>query len=386
MTDDARLTILVLRIDGIGDLVLSGPFLVQLRAAYPNAHIVLAVSTAAGALAARLTLVDEVVTAPDRRTRWFGRLRRLADRERLVRRLQQRPIDLLIVPRWDFDYWGALRVARRLHAPASVGFAEAAKSLRRPVFTRVVEAPMGEHEAHKPLRLLPQGEQHGGGALEHPVWYSESDVAAADELLAHVDGPLIVFGIGAGEARKVWPAERFAQTAVELCRAFGAVAVVVGGRTDRLAAARFAAIAPDCVNLTAGTPLPVVAAVIARSALFVGNDSGPMHLAAAAHVPVVEISCHPRTGGSDHRYSPTRFGPVPGPAVSLQPPLPAAGCGPSCSAMEPHCILATSVEEVVSAATQLLSAQPGAGTLDRDGHAWAEQAPAVHGGRDDTDG
>jgi heptosyltransferase-2 len=120
------------------------------------------------------------------------------------------------------------------------------------------------------------------------------------------------------------------------------------------------------VNLAGTTPLPVVAAVIARSVLFVGNDSGPMHLAAAARVPVVEITCHPHSGGLEHRYSPARFGPRPGPAAILQPAVPAAGCGPSCSALEPHCILATSVEEVVLAGTQLLSAVPSSHTRGHD--------------------
>jgi heptosyltransferase-2 len=366
MAEGGKLTVVVLRIDGIGDLVLSGPFLVELRAAYPDAHIVLAVSSAAGPLARRLALIDEVVTAPDRRTRWFGHLRLRIDRHRLVRRLRRRSIDVVIVPRWDFDYWGALKVVRRLGAPVRVGFAEAAKSLRTPVFTRTVEAPAAEHEALKPLRLLDHGRRAEWAELEHPVWYNDADVAAADELLAGVDRPLIVFGIGAGEARKTWPAERFAETAVALCTAFEAVAVVVGSDADRPAAARFAAIVPDCVNLAGAAPLPVVAAVIARSVLFVGNDSGPMHLAAAALVPVVEISCHPRSGGPEHRYSPGRFGPRPGPAAIVQPAVPAAGCGPSCSADEPHCILATTVEEVVSAGTQLLAAVASSAARDDD--------------------
>jgi len=366
MADERKLTLVVLRIDGIGDLVLSGPFLVELRAAYPDAHIVLAVSTAAGAVGRRLAFIDEVVTAPDRRTRWFGQLRLRVDRRRLARRLRRRSIDVVIVPRWDFDYWGALKVVQRLGAPVRVGFAEAAESAGTPVFTRAVEAPAAEHEALKPLRLLENGGHLDWGELEHPVWYSEADVGAADELLAGVDRPLIVFGIGAGEARKKWPAERFAETAVALCRAFDAVAVVVGSAADQPAAARFAAIAPGCVNLAGTAPLPVVAAVIARSVLFVGNDSGPMHLAAAALVPVVEISCHPRSGGPEHRYSPLRFGPRPGPAATLQPAVPAAGCGPSCSAGEPHCILATTVEEVVAAGAELLAAVPSSATRDDD--------------------
>jgi ADP-heptose:LPS heptosyltransferase len=366
MTDERKRTIGVLRLDRIGDLILTGPFLVELRAAYPDAHIVLAVTTTVAPLARRLPLVDEILTTPDRKTRWFGRVRRMVVRYRLTRALRRQRPDLIIVPRWDFDHYGALEIVRRVGAPVSVGFAEAAKRLPSKVFTRVVDAPAGEPEALKPLRLLPVGHHRDWPELEHPRWYSEEDVRAADALLASANGPLIIFGIGADEARKTWPAERFAQSAITLCADFGAVAVVVGSRDEGPAATRFAAMAPNCVNLVGATSLPVAAAVIARSALYVGNDSGPMHMAAAAGVPVVEISCHPRSGGPEHRYSPARFGPRPGPAALLQPAVPAAGCGPSCSAREPHCILATSVEEVVSAGRQLLSAVPSSRARDHD--------------------
>ena len=359
MVSGRHFTVAVLRLDHIGDLVLTGPFLVELRATSPHAHILLVGTTTVADRARRLAVVDEVLTVPDRRTRWFGRIRRAVDRYRLIRRLRRRRIDVLIVPRWDFDHYGALKIARRSGAPLRLGFAETTKRSEPEAFTRVVDAPADEHEALKPLRLLPAVHQRDWSELEHPQWFTAEDERAADKLLASADGPLIVFGIGADEARKVWPAERFALSAVALCEAFRAVAVVVGSRDDGQAASRFAAIAPTCINLAGATTLPVAAAVIARAMLFVGNDAGPMHLAAAAHVPVVEIRCHPRSGQPAHRYGPARFGPRPGPAVTLQPAGPAAGCVGSCDALQPHCILATSVEDVVSAATQLLAVVPG---------------------------
>ncbi|MGD0198643.1 MAG: glycosyltransferase family 9 protein [Solirubrobacteraceae bacterium] len=359
MPSDRQHMVAILRLDHIGDLVLTGPFLVELRAAYPASHIILVVSTTNADLARRLSVVDEVLTVPDRRTRWFGRTRQAFDRYRLERQLRSRQIDVMIVPRWDVDHYGALKVLRSLQAPVRVGFAEADKRYRRSALTRVVGAPAAEHEALKALRLLPQADHRDWSQLEHPLWYAAEDARAADRLLASAEGPLIVFGIGADEARKVWPAERFARSAVVLCEAFGAVAVIVGGPADRAAAARFAVIAPDSINLVGATSLPVAAAVIARAALFVGNDAGPMHLAAAARVPIVEIRCHPQSGQAEHRYSSARFGPQPGPAVTLQPAVPEAGCSDWCSALEAHCILATSVEDVVAAGTRLLWAVPG---------------------------
>lgn len=359
MRSDRQLTIAVLRLDHIGDLVLTGPFLVELRAAYPDAHILLVVTTTVADLARRLSVVDEVVTVPDRRTRWFGRLRRMADGRRLSRELRRRQIEMTIIPRWDFDYYGALKIARRSGATVRLGFAETARRSHATVFTRVVEAPAEEHEALKPLRLLPAIHPRDWSELKHPQWFTAEDTRVADTLLASADRPLIVFGIGADEARKVWPVERFALSALALCEAFEAVAVIVGSRDDGPAATRFSAMAPKCINLAGATTLPVAAAVIARAMLFVGNDAGPMHLAAAAQVPIVEIRCHPSSCQPQHRYSQARFGPQPGPAITLQPDSPRPGCVESCDAQEPHCILATSVEDVVSAGTQLLSAVAG---------------------------
>ncbi len=354
-----QLTVAVLRLDHIGDLVLTGPFLVELRKAYPTARILLVVTTTVAELARRLSVVDEVLAVPDRRTRWFGRVRRAADGLRLARRLRRRAIDVIIVPRWDLDHYGAIAIARRSRAPVRLGFTHAAIGSNAKSLTSTVDAPADEQEALKPLRLLPSGHQHDWADLEHPVWYAPEDAAVADSLLASADRPLIVFGIGADEARKVWPAERFAMSALALCETFDALAVVIGSRDDGAAAARFAAIAPQCLNLAGATTLPVAAAVIARAVLFVGNDAGPMHLAAAAQVPIVEIRCHPQSGPRGHRYSPARFGPRPGPAVTLQPVEPADGCGESCAASDSHCILAVSVEDVVFAARQLLGAASG---------------------------
>lgn len=359
MPSGGQHTVVVLRLDHIGDLVLTGPFLVQLRAAYPASHIVLVVTTTNADLARRLSVVDEVVAIPDRRSRRFGRAQKALDRRRLVRRLRSCRMDMTINPRWDFDHYGALEIIRSLGAPVRLGFAEADKRVQPSVFTRVVEVPADEHEALKPLHLLPEADVRARSDLKHPRWFSAADERAADELVAAADAPLIVFGIGADEGRKVWPPERFARCAETLCERFGAVAVIVGSKADSGSAARFATIAPNCINLAGATSLPVAAAVIARAALFVGNDAGPMHLAAAAGVPIVEIRCHPRAGAPEHRYGPERFGPRPGPAVTLQPAAPAEGCVESCDAQEAHCILATSVEDVVSAATRLLSESPG---------------------------
>lgn len=132
------------------------------------------------------------------------------------------------------------------------------------------------------------------GVLPAPmpvVWTHAADRAAAAAVLP--EGTAWV-GLGptANWDGKVWPAERF----VAVFEAIGALmpgarAVVFGGSGEgerRLAAPVLAGL-PDAVDLAGKLTLAEAAACLARCRVFVGNDSGLMHLAAAAGVPTVGL-------------------------------------------------------------------------------------------------
>jgi len=97
---------------------------------------------------------------------------------------------------------------------------------------------------------------------------------------------------GAAQLNKLWPAERFA----EVCRRWldheNAVITIVGGAGDRdtCGAVAEGIRGRRAYNLCGAGSLPLTAAIIRRADLFVGNDSGLSHLAAAVGVPVVVIS------------------------------------------------------------------------------------------------
>jgi ADP-heptose:LPS heptosyltransferase len=91
--------------------------------------------------------------------------------------------------------------------------------------------------------------------------------------------------------------------------------------------------------------LPQMAASIAqtvhaikRCSIFVGNDSGPMHLAAATGVPVMAILCHPKTGSPGHANSPNRIAPWATKYRVIQPDVSLPGCESGCRQTFPHCI------------------------------------------------
>jgi ADP-heptose:LPS heptosyltransferase len=137
------------------------------------------------------------------------------------------------------------------------------------------------------------------------AWTAPEDEARAEALLP--GGPWLVLGPTANWEQKVWPAERFVAVARALTGPGGAlqgagIAVLGGpGAGERAMAAPVLAALPGAVDLVGTLALPEVAAVLRRAALYLGNDSGLMHLAAATGAPVVGLF-----GQSDAR----EYGPV----------------------------------------------------------------------------
>ena len=75
----------------------------------------------------------------------------------------------------------------------------------------------------------------------------------------------------------------------------GGYVVVVGGADEAAAGdALRAQLGPRVINAAGPDNLRRTAALLGRCAMFVGNDSGPMHIAAARGVPIVEVPCHPQ--------------------------------------------------------------------------------------------
>nr|WP_255575273.1 glycosyltransferase family 9 protein [Caldovatus aquaticus] len=195
------------------------------------------------------------------------------------------------------------------------------------------------------------------------AWTAEADRARAAALLPEADGPWIGLGPTANWARKVWPAERF----VALYRALsapdgplpGARAAVFGGpgEAERALAAPLLAALPEAADLVGRLEVPEAAAALARCALFVGNDSGPMHLAAAAGAPTLGL------------FGPTsaeEYGPVGARAAAVAAPgAPAAGA-----------MAAIGVADALAAARRLLGAAPQGPCAGRPGRA-AAATPAA---------
>lgn len=123
------------------------------------------------------------------------------------------------------------------------------------------------------------------------AWTAPADEARAASLLP--PGKLLVLAPTANWSGKIWPAERFVAVGNALLAgplAGAAVAVIAGpGAMERELAAPVLAAFPTAIDLVGSLSLPEAAACLRRTSLFIGNDSGLMHLAAAAGAPTLGL-------------------------------------------------------------------------------------------------
>ena len=148
---------------------------------------------------------------------------------------------------------------------------------------------LGADTADKRMQLfLPPGESDRAEAL----------------LSRHFGGSprlLVAFHPTGSGRYKWWPGESFAALGNYLHETYGASFLIISGRQDRREAEALAALLRGPALVTGGRlPLPKVAALLSHCRLFVGNDSGPLHLALALGVPSIALL------GADH---PRRVGP-----------------------------------------------------------------------------
>lgn len=131
--------------------------------------------------------------------------------------------------------------------------------------------------------------------------------------------PILAIGPGAAQPNKLWPSVRFADIGRRWIDSFGGVVVTVGAGSEREACDEVARGAGEsnAFNFAGAGDLEATAEIIRRTDLFVGNDSGLSHLAAAVGTPTVVIS-GPGDPGEVAPYSPL--------AVTVKKPLFCSPC------------------------------------------------------------
>lgn len=362
--------ILVVRLDELGDWLLTSAFLRELRRLCPSAHITVVANKSVTLLAVTCPYIDEFLPyelrrAPppfDQLTAWI-RARSFARTK-----LSGRHFDLTLIPRWDVDDGAAVALAFHVDAPIRIGYGAATYTLKAiknagydRLLTHVVPSGNHPHEVERTLDVLRfLGADIKDTRLE--AWLTREDEAYALTLIdtAFPDvgvSPLIAIAPGAAIDRRRWPASRYGSVAARLIRDPGARIVILGGPGDVNLAAALVAEAGggvNIVNLAGKLTLRQSLAVLGHCKLFIGNDSGPAQMATSMGVPIIWISCHPDGGAPLHSNAPERFAPWDVPKYILRPRFPIGRCTDHCASDHAHCILDVATDMVSLAAVKLL--------------------------------
>lgn len=269
----------------LGDVVHALPVLSALKRRWPLARFSWVVNRGLVGLLDRHPDLDEVI--PFDRGRVKPTAGGIAYLGRFLNGLRRRDFDLTI------DLQGLLRsglMAWATGARVRVGLAEAREGATFFYTDRIKTGGPDVHAVDRMLRVV-EALGASGDDPRFVVSMDEADRAWARGVLADLSGPILVLNVGARWLTKRWPPSKFAELARRAADELGAGLVAVGAPEDRpLVDALLAAMAPlPCLNLCGRTSLPELAAIAAEADLFLSNDTGPLHLAAATGARVVGI-------------------------------------------------------------------------------------------------
>ena len=340
--------ILLLRLERIGDLLMSAPAIADLRAALPDARIDLVVGRWNADLAGAIQGVNRVIVLD---AAWLAREGGGLGVPQLIaaaRQWRAGKYDLGI--NFEPDIRSNLLLAAS-GAEWTAGYSSGGGGA---LLDMAIEYDTRAHTTSNARRLVAEvvrGAQPGGAA---PLLAIPADATRRARALLHAaGGPVVGMHVSGGRAIKQWPPARFAEVANGLIEQAGATIVLTGSPADRplVDEVKRSLPASRVVDAAGDASLVDVAALLQCLDVLVTGDTGPMHLAAAAGTPIVAVF-----GPSD----PARYAPSGPHDRVVRVDLPCAPCNrirlppERCVGHTPDCLGLLTVDAVLSAALSVL--------------------------------
>lgn len=274
--------ILLVRLSAIGDVIHGMPVLCALRERFPHAHLSWLAEPAGAKLLDGHKSLDELIVAPR------GWLKSPSEILRLRKRLRQ------VRPEVTLDMQGLAKSALAAILSGSrrrIGFGdEKGRELSDWLNNELVVAP-DKHVIDANLRLLAPLGIHSP-AVRFDLPEQAAAAHAAEQLIRRLglEEGYAVVNPGAGWPSKIWPAARYGEVSAYLGEKWRLPSLVVwAGDAEHAAAETIVARSAGHARLAPSTTLAELAAVVRRGQLFIGSDTGPLHLAVAVGVPSIGL-------------------------------------------------------------------------------------------------
>lgn len=278
--------ILIVKLSAIGDVVHALPVAHALKTCYPQARITWVVEKAAYDILVNNPTIDEILIFDKPKYKSLAGFAKHAPA--FVQELRSRKFDLAL------DLQGLFKsaaIAWLSGAPVRCVYQNAREG--SDLLARKVVGPNAKgHVVEQYLDVVRQIGCHVS-RVSFPIEIAEEekDTATAIACQAGLDlnTPYVILSPGANWPNKCWPPAHFAKLAADL-RSCGITPLLTGGPSDLPKAAEIRRLAKaSLVDITGKTTLKQLAYLIKRAQVFVGGDTGPMHLAAALGTPVVAL-------------------------------------------------------------------------------------------------
>jgi lipopolysaccharide heptosyltransferase II len=336
--------ILIVRTDKIGDVVLSTPVIEALRCGFPSAYLAMMVGSHAKDIIAGNPYLDKVI---------------VYDKDNLHKSWLSTFLFAQQLRKFRFDAALVLHPSNRVHLvtflsgiPKRIGYNRKMGFLLTDRLEHTKQSGQ-KHEVEYNLdlvRYLGVVPHHNGLymplAPEAEGWVSKLFVQNGVKEGAN----LIAIHPAASCPSKFWMPERFAQVADRLIEKYNAAVLIVAGPKDvAIAEAVVKKMRHQALNLAGKTSVAQLACVLKRCRLFISNDSGPVHIAAAVQTPIVVIY-----GRNQPGLGPKRWGPVGPKDQVLHKEIGCVECLAHNCKKGFACLKAITVEEVMAAAEKVL--------------------------------
>ena len=330
--------LLLIKLRYIGDVLLATPTVRAIKAARPHVRVTMMVNRGTEDVLSGNPDIDEIVIL-DKRS--------LVTQFQLIAGLRRRRFDT-VIDLTDGDRAAVLSWVSG--APVRIGFNDEHRWRGR-FYTQVVQsAPGVQHRIDRDLEALkPMSIQ--ADSRNPQLWLTPEVADSADQLLDQLgvqrSQSIVMLQPGARYWFKAWPPERFAELADRLTFQHGCQVLIGGSHQEGDLAQQIQQMAKSRpISMAGRTTMKQFAAIAKKSALFVGNDSGAMHIASAVGTPVVALF-----GPS----SPVEWGPRGGATEVIYKGLDCRTCfHPTCQRGEQNCMKLIAVDEVMSASGRLM--------------------------------
>jgi ADP-heptose:LPS heptosyltransferase len=273
--------ILVIKLSAVGDFVLAFPAFERIRAAHPGAHITLLTTPPFESLARSSPFFDrvEIDGRPSNPFAWLGLVARLR------REKYERVYDLQNSGRTSLIFQ-----ALRPFPPQWSGVAAGASHRHRNPDRMKMHALERQAQQLEVAGIWPDAPTRPLSASPPDISWILARSPAARPMTSTNPRPVVLLipGSSAHRTEKRWPIEHYAKLA-EILSAKGFDIVIIGSLQESNLAHAIQRKATRARDLTGRTDFAQIATLGARAALAIGNDTGPVHLIAAAGAPTIAL-------------------------------------------------------------------------------------------------